>query len=78
MSTTTPIHIDSTELRPMRRSEFKPRRAKWPGLLGAAVVAAALITAAMSNFSAPSPTHAAPTQTTTAAAPATAPAPESK
>ena len=40
----------SADLKAMRSSEFRPRRALWPGLLGAAVIGAAVAAVVISDY----------------------------
>ena len=49
--TITPVTTAaSTDMREIRSTEFRPKRRHWPGLLGAAVIAAGVIAAMASNY----------------------------
>ena len=50
-STTEPaMPRDASPIRSMRSNEFRPRRAFWPGLLGAAIVGGIVAAAVVSNY----------------------------
>ncbi|MES2957979.1 MAG: BON domain-containing protein, partial [Pseudomonadota bacterium] len=50
ISTPVAAPRSSADLKSMRSHEFRPRRALWPGLLGAAVIGAAIGAVVISNY----------------------------